>query len=246
VGVPALIGVVSDIHANLAALQAVVADAGPVDAWWCLGDIVGYGPEPAACLIHVREQCELIIAGNHDRGVTGELPPTHFNATARQAISWTRAQLSDEQLIYLANLSLREEPAPFTLVHGSPRFPLEEYVLTNEQAHASMLLIDTPHLIVGHSHLQCLWTPEIGFVPSEVDETGESPWLSLAAGQLLINPGSVGQPRDGDARAAYLRIDERTGRFQFRRVAYSIATTQRALHKAGLPASLSERLNYGI
>ena len=241
-----LIGVLSDIHANWAALNAVIADAGSVDAWWCLGDVVGYGPDPTQCLAFVQQHCELFIAGNHDRGVSGELPLTHFNASARHAILWTREQIGDEAAIYLANLPLREEAGPFTLVHGSPREPLEEYVLTSEQARAAMAHIDTKHLLLGHSHIQCLWAREVGFVAGEVDACGHGAWISLAAGPLLINPGSVGQPRDGDARAAYLLINEQSGGFQFRRVAYPVDLTQAKMREVGMPVPLIERLRHGV
>ncbi len=237
---------ISDIHGNLEALKAVLADAEDVTAWWCLGDVVGYGPHPRECLALVRQRCCLIIAGNHDRGVSGEVPETQFNPTARHAILWTRTQLPDADLLYLARLPLREEPEPFTLVHGSPRAPLEEYILSAEQAVAAMDMIDTKHLLVGHSHLQFIWASEVGFEPAEIDETGRAPWLSLCAGPLLLNPGSVGQPRDGDNRAAYAVIDLDRSQFQLRRVAYPIEQTQSAMRDVGLPAVLADRLAHGV
>jgi predicted phosphodiesterase len=236
--------VVSDIHSNLDALDAVLTDAasnGGIDGVWCLGDMVGYGPEPMACLERLWSLSALSIIGNHDGGALGTISLQTFNPIAAEACRWTARQLTDEAKRYLEGLPLQLTEGPFTLVHGTPNDPLWEYLVSYSQASAAWDAIDTSTLLVGHSHLP--------FVCQE----GQPMKRGLEHGQhvpvdglrLAINPGSVGQPRDGDPRAAYAVYDDTKATVEFRRVAYDVRPTQRRMAAAGLPEALISRLSVG-
>ncbi|MDA1215939.1 MAG: metallophosphoesterase family protein [Chloroflexi bacterium] len=236
--------IVSDIHSNLDALDAVLADAisnGGIDGVWCLGDIVGYGPEPMACLERLWGLGALSIMGNHDGGAVGLVSLATFNPAAKAASLWTAGQLTEEARRYLEGLPQTLTEGPFTLAHGTPSDPMWEYLTSYSQAEAALGVIGTSALLVGHSHLP--------FVCQE----GLRMELGAAHGQriavdglrLAINPGSVGQPRDGDPRAAYAVYDDITATVELRRVAYDVSLTQRKMADAGLPESLINRLSVG-
>jgi len=249
-----LIAILSDVHGNLQALEAVLEDSRSRGAqeFWCLGDIVGYGPEPLACLSILREQCGAIVRGNHEQAVIEG--PYGFNPLAAAAIRWTRARMQDEPglLAFLAALPERSDQSLAVLVHGSPSQPLDEY-LFQEDALDQMprnrdyspklarcfRLIDRP-CFIGHTHVpgvigeDLAWTSPAACADS-FDTRGE---------RCLVNVGSVGQPRDGDVRASYALFDGRT--VTFRRVAYDVGATARAIRAtAGLPDALAQRLEEG-
>ena len=239
--------IVSDIHSNRAALAAVLADAaarGGFDAVWCLGDLVGYGPEPGACLELLRRHPLTAVAGNHDHAALYPEAAADFNHNAAAAALWTAKQLSREDRAFLGDLPLTATAGAFTLVHGSLRAPLREYLLSPAAAAATFARLTTPYCLVGHSHLpfSCVENrdgPE--FVTFAEDEI-----YPLDERRRIINPGSVGQPRDYDCRAAYAVYDDAAGTMAPRRVSYDIADTQDRMRQAGLPPELIDRLNYGV
>lgn len=238
--------VCSDIHANLAAFEAVLAEAGSVDEIWCLGDVVGYGPEPNECCERVRNLPKyLCLAGNHDWAALGKLDVHDFNSDARMAVLWTQDQLTPANRRWLEELPERiatlEER--FTLVHGSPRYPIWEYILDARIAAANFAHFDTRVCLVGHTHVPVIYRQsgsQTERVPFEVG----SPF-SLGDARLLLNPGSVGQPRDGDPRASYAVLDTDAGTWTFCRVAYPIEATQAKMVRANLPPRIIARLSFG-
>ena len=240
------IAVFSDIHANLHALEAVLAevDGESVDALWCLGDLVGYGPRPNECVDLVRERATLSLCGNHDLAVLGAIDIAEFSEEAARAAQWTRELLGHAQGEWLAGLSPTAELDGAQLFHGSPRDPVWDYVLSEDVAYSSLQATTAPLVLVGHSHvaLALAWdgtTMTGGLAPFET--TAELPDR-----RWLLNPGSVGQPRDGDARAAWLLLDTGAGRASFRRVEYPIEQTQAEMAEADLPPALAVRLAHGI
>ncbi len=236
--------IVSDIHSNVVALDAVLADAradGPIERVWCLGDVVGYGPEPMACIERLWDLDATVICGNHDAGAVGRISVAEFNGPAAEAARWNGAQLSAEARAYLSALPETVVEAPFTLVHGSPRVPLWEYLTSGDQAEEAWGAIPTPHVIVGHSHFQFTCTRSRG-----LEQAGPSGRVVRTDGdRLAANPGSVGQPRDGDPRAAFTVFDDEAATLALRRTSYDIAATQRAMIDVGLPLPLIERLAIG-
>lgn len=240
--------VLSDVHANLPALEAVLQHAEAeraLDQVWSLGDLVGYGPHPGECLALLRRYPFLSVAGNHDLAAIGELDTGEFNPDAAAAVAWTARHLTATERAFLRALPLVRVEGEFTLVHGSLRHPVWEYILGPEAARAHLARQQTPYSFVGHTHV-----PMLGVEPA----TGETPelWLAtdgetvaLAEQRLIINPGGVGQPRDGDPRAAYAVLDLEARTITFHRVAYDIARTQQAMRAAGLPTWLIQRLAYG-
>ena len=240
--------IVSDIHSNLEAFQSVVRDAGErggFDAVWCVGDIVGYGPDPGGCIDLLRSHAHAAIAGNHDLAAIGAIGIETFNPHAASAARWTANELSVEHRAYLHDLPLTVECGAFTLVHGSPREPVWEYFLPQTMRPAALAAsfqrFTTPYCLVGHSH--------IPLVCREADLTfrlfPEGEMLGLTQERLVVNPGSVGQPRDGDPRASYALYDSATktiGRF---RTHYAIEATQEKMRQRGLPEYLAARLSYG-
>ncbi|HID86171.1 MAG TPA: metallophosphoesterase [Anaerolineae bacterium] len=235
----------SDIHANLAALEAVLAhlDVETVDEIWCLGDVVGYGPDPNECIERLQELPHRCLAGNHDWAVLGRLALEDFNADAQRACLWTREQLTPASLRYLESLEERIVEGDFTLVHGSPRHPIWEYIIYLSNARANFAHFDTPYCFIGHTHVPVIFRDR----GSEVDIRPIELGVPLALGQerLIINPGSVGQPRDGDFRASYVILDVEAGTIEYRRVPYPVEETQRKMAQAGLPPRLIIRLSYG-
>lgn len=238
----------SDIHANLAALRAVLDDIelqGGVEKVWCLGDVVGYGPDPQECLELLRQTNHTCVAGNHDWGASGKLDTAGFNPAAATACHWTVQQLSPADITYLGNLPLAIEEADFTLVHGSPREPIWEYLTSTSLAQENLAYFKSQFCLVGHSHLPLIFS---------FDDSGDcsasqfltNTRLVLGKNRLIINPGSVGQPRDGDPQASYAIYDSATKLVRLRRILYDIRPTQTKMVKYGLPRSLVARLNYGV
>lgn len=236
--------VVSDIHGNLTALQAVLNDAeGLYDQIWSLGDVVGYGPWPNECIDLLCRQEHVAIPGNHDYAVLGRISLEDFNPEARSANLWTRRELTPTSRSYLQGLSEVEVVEGFTLAHGSPRAPIWEYLFYARSATESFAHFDTPVCLVGHTHVPVIFAHEQDaavVVPPHLGVT-----VALDEERYIINPGSVGQPRDGDPAAAYLLVDTEQRTFLHRRVAYDIGATQRAMRTLGFSPRLIARLDFG-
>jgi diadenosine tetraphosphatase ApaH/serine/threonine PP2A family protein phosphatase len=290
--------ILSDIHGNDEALSAVLKDiervneeyGSPMDQVWCLGDIVGYGPEPGECVRRIRSSCDICIPGNHDWAAIGKLDLADFSQGAAASARWTSNQLKPDEQRYLHLLPETTRVRDFTLAHGSPLNPIWEYLTTPAVAAANFSAFETIFCVVGHSHLPTIFlqprmasasitapmrramSPSVALAmatpggPSrhalEDDESGQSMyyppsssctritpapgiWMVPSGHRAIINPGSVGQPRDGNPRASYLIYDSQVG-FEFRRVPYEIEVTSRKIRAKGLPAQLAERLAQGI
>ena len=217
-------------------------DAARVDAVWCLGDTVGYGPRPNDCCTTVQERAGLCLVGNHDLVVLGELTVSDFNDEAAAAAVWTSQVLTQESRTFLESLKPFAEVDGVDLFHASARDPVWEYVLTEEAARATLELSDSPLVLVGHSHVALALTLEGAEVHGGLAAAGAEVELN---GRWLLNPGSVGQPRDGDPRAAWLLLDFERRFATFHRVAYSIEKTQSEMRERGLPRMLAARLERG-
>ena len=286
--------ILSDIHGNLEALRATLDDIlrftfeqrAPLDAIWCLGDIVGYGPDPSECAQLIRERCSLCIAGNHDWAAIGKIDLDDFSDAAASSAEWTGKQLSMDARMYLRSLPERITLGDFTLAHGSPSNPIWEYLTTPAAAAPNFAAFETPFCLVGHTHLPTIFLQAVraaapisvplgGSIPDAelfaITAYGSNPridsgilrgraeltprceqivptpglWLLPPGHRAIINPGSVGQPRDNDPRAAYLIYDSAIG-FEFRRVSYDIGATQRKMQDSGLPARMAARLAHGV
>jgi predicted phosphodiesterase len=240
------VAVVSDIHSNLHALEAVLAaiETEAPDELWCLGDLVGYGPRPNECCAAITERADVCLAGNHDLAVQGTIDLEEFHGEAAVAARWTRDVLEPEAKELLDRLAPEGSAHGVALYHGSARDPVWEYVLSDEAALATLELAGSPLVLVGHSHaaLQIVEAGDEvsgGIAPAGTD-------LELAGVRALLNPGSVGQPRDGDPRAAYLLLDLDAKRASFRRVEYDVKRTQTEMREAGLPEMLAARLELGL
>jgi diadenosine tetraphosphatase ApaH/serine/threonine PP2A family protein phosphatase len=237
--------VVSDIHANLTALEAVVDNAGPFDATWCLGDLVGYGPDPNECVERVRALPELLcLIGNHDQAALGSLPLSRFNRDARDAAAWTRDILTLDNQDYLSSLPSRIAVGDFTLAHGSPRQPIWEYILDQYTADRMFDFFDTDFCLVGHSHLPMLFKRGSDGDLAQPIAHRNRRGIPLQP-RMILNPGSVGQPRDMDPRAAYAMLDLEAMTWEPRRVAYDIPRVQARILDAGLPERQALRLVAG-
>jgi diadenosine tetraphosphatase ApaH/serine/threonine PP2A family protein phosphatase len=288
----------SDVHGNFEALQAVLADIDYVarrtgrrmDQIWCLGDVVGYGPEPSECVSRVRGRCDICIPGNHDWAAVAKIDLADFSAAAAQSAEWTRMRLTETDANYLHALPETTTVGHFTLAHGSPSNPIWEYLTTPVSAAPNFPYFDTLYCVVGHTHLPTIFLQPImdhvapiraarrvldqrlalamatpGGPTRSTLESGElsgitnrnpavapcerwvpTPglWRLPPNYRAIINPGSVGQPRDGDPNASYVIYDSNQG-FEFRRVPYNIGETQRKIQMCGLPARLAERLATG-
>lgn len=242
--------IASDVHSNLEALQSVMADAdarGGFDEIWSLGDLVGYGPDPAACVDALWGRPHRAVAGNHDLAAIGKISLDRFNAYAASANRWTAAQLSAEQAEFIAAQPLTLEADEFTLVHGSPRDPLWEYVVNARAAMACFTHMQTDWCLLGHSHIPfiCRPTGSGGADGAEFFRFPLDAPVALGSEMLIVNPGSVGQPRDGDPRASYAVYDDGAQTIAHYRVAYDIAATQAKMRRAGLPQYLIDRLAVG-
>jgi predicted phosphodiesterase len=240
------VAVVSDIHGNLHALRAVLdAVAGEeVDALWCLGDLVGYGPRPNECCEEVERAAALCLVGNHDLGVLGRIPLEEFTDDAAAAARWSRSVLGAEARGFLERLQSLASTEDVELFHASPRDPVWEYVLSDEAALAAFQLTSAPIVLVGHSHVSLAFVLENGALDGAAVPGGAE--IDLASGRFILNPGSVGQPRDGDPRAAYLVLDLDAKRALHRRVVYPIERTQEEIRERGLPEALADRLAHGL
>ena len=232
------------MHSNLAALEAVLAaiDAAPPDEIWCLGDVVGYGPRPNECCEIVESRANVCLGGNHDLAVRGTIDLDEFRGDAADAARWTRDVLTDGARAFLDRLEPQDERDGVALYHGSARDPVWEYVLSEEAAAATLAVSPRPLVLVGHSHvaLEIAWGDDLltgGLAPAGT--TVE------ARGRVLLNPGSVGQPRDGDPRAAYLLLDLERKRASFHRADYDVERTQAEMRAVGLPEALAARLTHG-
>ena len=214
------------------------------DELWCLGDVVGYGPRPNPCCVAVEQRAALCLAGNHDLGVLGALDLTEFTGDAVEAARWTRGVLAEGSRSFLQSLQSEGKRDGVELFHASPRDPVWDYVLTAEAAGVAFELTEEPLVLVGHSHVPLSISLAEGVLDGGVApaET-ETP---LRAGRRLLNPGSVGQPRDGDPRAAWLLLDLAAGRASFQRVEYEVGRTQEEMQERGLPDALAERLAHGL
>lgn len=240
--------IISDVHANLEALEAVLQEAGQVDATLFLGDLVGYGPNPNECVQCVRDLPRLTaIIGNHDVAALGTIDVDSFNAHAKFAALWTRKELSDEARAFLSELTQIETIDSLTLVHGSPRDPIWEYLEYASQVPENFARLTTPSCLVGHTHVPRIFVEHPDPREYEIRLPGESEVVRLDDGvRRILNPGGVGQPRDGDPRAAFAIYDDDTRDLSFRRVAYDVACTQRKIEAAGLPRQLGDRLAFGF
>lgn len=218
-------GIIADIHGNLEALETVLQQLEEkVDKIVCLGDIVGYGPDPNECCEVIRKRGIPSVAGNHEKGTLGELPLTWFNENAAAAVRWTQGAVRPENLEYIKGLPLILEFPGFQIVHGSLLKPVEEYLTNLSEAIPTFERMTKPLLFVGHTH---------------------RPLILEQEGKKIINPGSVGQPRDRDPRSAYLIYDDQTGEARLFRVDYDIEAVQNKMKAAGLPQFLIERLSEG-
>jgi predicted phosphodiesterase len=240
------VAVVSDIHGNIHALDAVLQAIASerADEVWCLGDLVGYGPRPNACCAAIEERAAVALVGNHDLLALGtEVDEAEFNPDAAQAGRWTRSALSEASKQFLSRLPSQAEAAGAELYHGSPRDPVWEYVLSREAMEDALARTRAPLVLVGHSHVPLAYSSagELAFGPALAGAEAD-----LSGLRWLLNPGSVGQPRDGDPRASYLVLDLDMQHAFFRRVGYDVARTQREIRDEGLPSSLAERLASGV
>lgn len=239
--------IIGDIHANLAAFTAVLDDIkrlGEVEKVWCLGDIVGYGPDPHECIALLRQANNVCVAGNHDWAAIGKIDTSEFNPDAAAACHWTAKQLSHEDVEFLGNLPLVIQEGDFTLVHGSPREPIWEYIMSTDIAIENFAYFKSQFCLVGHSHVPLVFRYSEAGV-SSFSQFLTNVELALDKSRLIINPGGVGQPRDGDPRASYAIYDSETRSLRLHRVPYDISATQAKMITHGLPRHLVARLSYG-
>ena len=241
-------GIVADIHSNLTAFQAVLADMenrGGVAELWCLGDVVGYGPDPRQCIELLRKHNHVAVAGNHDWAAIGKMDTSLFNPDAATAAHWTTRQLTTEDKQYLESLPLTAQLEDFTLVHGSPRDPIFEYLLSNFEGKQNFAYFETRFCLVGHSHTPAVFERDKEGNCSLTEFPAETP-IVLAKNRLIINPGGVGQPRNSDPLASYAIYDSEARTVTRHCVAYDISATQSRMVAQRLPRRLIMRLSYGI
>jgi predicted phosphodiesterase len=238
------IAVLSDIHGNLPALEAVLRAVAPYDAVWQLGDIVGYGPQPNEVVERLVAESAIGVRGNHDSAALGDLATDAFNDDARAAIEWTAERLSESARGWLAGLPRRRDEQGFTLTHGSPRDPTWEYIFSAPIARANFAAFLTSHCLVGHTHVPLVFREDDGKV-QEID-VRDGATLALDKRRTIINPGSVGQPRDGDPRACAMILDTDSRTLRWHRVEYPVQRVQRLMADRSMPARLVLRLAYGL
>jgi diadenosine tetraphosphatase ApaH/serine/threonine PP2A family protein phosphatase len=240
------IALLSDIHSNIVALEAVMEALPPYDELWCLGDTIGYGPRPNECIAAMRDKATYVLTGNHDLASLGDISLDHFNGLARDANLWNNEQLEPDLRAYL-----RERPAMMTaqpdvtLAHASPRDPIWEYILDVDTALDNLEHFSTAVCLVGHSHVPLIFRYDAQKRVQFAHAPGGTSITLQPGTRYILNPGSVGQPRDGNPRAAYALWDTEGATVRFERVSYDIAKTQRQMRDAGLPELLAERLEYG-
>jgi len=240
--------ILSDIHANLAAFEAVLSHAAldTIDRVWCLGDVVGYGPCPNECISRLQELPEHVcVAGNHDWAAISRIGIAEFNPSAQVACRWTGEELTEENMVYLASLPTRVVEGECTLVHGSPREPIWEYIIYPSTAQLNFQFFDTRLCFVGHTHAPAIFREETSSHKFEISIPVPGAPIPLDRERLIINPGSVGQPRDGDPRASYMIFDPEASSIEYQRVTYDVSSTQRLMTERGLPESLVNRLDFG-
>ena len=240
------VAVLSDVHANRQAFEAVLeaVAASDADEMWCLGDLVGYGADPDVCVELAREHAAVCLAGNHDLAVTGEIPLEDFSRGASVAAQWTQKVISQDNREFLQGLEPAGAESAVGLYHASPRDPIWEYVLSALLAELCMTAQQHRVCLIGHSHVALSFTrPDDDVATGEPRRAGEE--LDISADQWLLNPGSVGQPRDGDPRAAWMLLDLEHWTASYHRTDYDVAGAAAAIRAAGLPDSLAERLEYG-
>jgi diadenosine tetraphosphatase ApaH/serine/threonine PP2A family protein phosphatase len=242
------VAILTDIHSNMPALEAVLAaiDETGIETRWCLGDVVGYGANPDECTRAVSERCDLSLVGNHDLAVTGEISTDVFSASAAAAVEWTRANSEESTIEFLKSLKPENTEHDVALYHASPRDPVWEYVLAVDQARECIAEQAARVSLIGHSHV-ALWFSD-GEGPPGADGGGhaeDGKEMDLAEHRWLLNPGSVGQPRDGDPRAAWLELDTEAWKATYHRVEYDIDSAAAAIREAGLPELLADRLYIG-
>jgi diadenosine tetraphosphatase ApaH/serine/threonine PP2A family protein phosphatase len=238
--------IIADIHSNLDAFQAVLEDIsvrGAVDEIWCLGDIVGYGPEPRQCIELVKRYCAVCVTGNHDLAAIGKMELAYFNPAAAEACLWTARELNPVDARYLGELPLKVTRDDFLLVHGSPAEPALEYIISASIAEKNFALFTDKFCLVGHSHVPMAYKEE-GHTSSTIHLT-EGVGLVMRRQRMIVNPGSVGQPRDGDPRASYAIYDSEGKMLRLHRVEYNIGATQGKMMQAHLPVHLITRLEQG-
>jgi predicted phosphodiesterase len=237
--------IISDIHANLSALEAVLSDAGELDATWCLGDLVGYGPDPNQCIQLVWQLPNLLcLIGNHDAAALDLIDISSFNPEAQQAVLWTQQQLTPASADYLLSLPERITTEQVSLAHGSPRYPIWEYLLDTRTATQNFSHFETPFCFVGHSHLPIIFQKNSNHQDAELIVPG-TPCLVSMSPRAILNPGSVGQPRDRDPRASYAIYDPDALSWEYRRVKYDIQSVQARMAAANLPDRHIQRLSSG-
>ena len=239
--------IVSDVHSNLEAFQSVIADAerrGGFDEIWSLGDLVGYGPDPVAVIELLRGYAHKAVVGNHDLAAIGKLSTEAFNPHATQAAQWTADQLAEEQQTFLLKQPMKLRIDEFLLVHGSPRDPVWEYVVSTSAAVANFAHFDTQRCLLGHSHIPFICRPK-GDSSAEFHAPTHDEQLILHEDKMIVNPGGVGQPRDGDARASYAVYDSDQDSVTHHRAEYDIPATQDKMREHKLPEFLIDRLAYG-
>lgn len=237
--------ILSDIHANLAALEAVLTDAPAFDEIWCLGDVIGYGPDPNECVERLQDLPHFSLAGNHDWAALGKLDLDTFNTDARIANTWTQSELKPAAREYLEQLPPSTERGDFHLAHASPREPVWEYILDGKVAYANFAYFSTQFCLVGHTHTPAIFELDEEHERSEGLIPHTPSTITLGSPRMIINPGSVGQPRDGDPRASYALLDTKKKRWEYRRVPYPVEITQERMRARGLPRRLVERLRSG-
>jgi len=238
--------ILADIHANLEALTAVLDDIvgkGGVDEMWCLGDIVGYGPDPGECIKLLRKYHPICVVGNHDLGAIGKLDLSYFNPAAAEACQWTAEKLNPVDARYLEDLPATVQKGDFLLVHGSPAEPVLEYVMSTSIAEKNFSFFESRYCLVGHTHVPLAFKEERGSCTPISLSPGIG--LVLGASRMIINPGGVGQPRDGDPRASYAIYESEGRMLRLYRVPYDIRATQDKMMQAGLPIQLVTRLEVG-
>ncbi|MGD9117079.1 MAG: metallophosphoesterase family protein [Dehalococcoidia bacterium] len=240
--------IIADIHANLAAFMAVLSDVkerGGVEEIWCLGDIVGYGPDPHDCIELLRQTRHVCVVGNHDLAAVGQIDNAEFNPDAIAASEWTATKLNQRDVNYIRSLPRVVKKNDFTLVHGSPREPIWEYVLSISGARENFAHFNTPFCLLAHTHVPAAFS---------YGEGGACSFKSFAPDKelvpdkerLIINPGAVGQPRDGDPRASYAIYDSEQNKFWLYRVPYDVTATQSRMVEEKLPMRLVARLSHGV
>jgi predicted phosphodiesterase len=240
------LAIVSDIHANLPAFEAVLdsCEQAEVEETWCLGDVVGYGAQPDECALLARERCEVCLVGNHDLAVLGELEVSAFSPAAAAAVQWTQANSSPETFEFMRALSPSDESREVGLYHASPRDPVWEYVLWMDQARECIEVQSGRVSLIGHSHV-ALYFVALGSDSVRGSHAEGDTRLDLSEDRWLVNPGSVGQPRDGDPRAAWLELDTEAWTATYHRVEYDVDRAAEAIAAAELPSQLAQRLYIG-